>query len=99
MDIEILEDNKLASKVEELHELRKEIKRLQELEAKAKEYLTSTGEESIDGFYCKAVISYFEETKTTDNAALVKFLNPPSQIIAKFQKKKAAYEVVNIRAL
>lgn len=99
MDIELIEDSKLASKVEELHELRKEIKRLQDLESKAKEYLTSTGEEQIEGFYCKAVISYMPESQTTDNAALVKFLNPPAHIVAKFKKTKAAYEVVNIRAI
>lgn len=92
-------DMNLASSVDELNEVRKSIKKFQEREVELKTLLSDTKEEEIEGANCKVVISYFEKSKSTDWKKACDLAKVKDTILAKCQKDKAAYSIVNIRAL
>lgn len=97
MNVEMLVD--VNMKVDELLSVRRQIEKLEAEERALKQEIVATGLDEIEGYNCKAVITHVEETKTTDYKAICTFLNVQPHIVARFQKKKAGYEIVNIRPL
>jgi hypothetical protein len=57
------------------------------------------GVDEVEGYVCKAVISHVKESMSVDYKAACSFLKVSKDVLARFPKTKAAYDVVNIRPL
>lgn len=97
MNVEMLAD--VNMKVDELLSVRRQIEKLEAEEKALKQEIAATGLDEVEGYNCKAVITHVAESFSTDYKAVCTFLKVQPQVTARFQKKKAAYDIVNIRPL
>lgn len=98
--IELIETTAdVCLKVDELHSLRKRIEELTKEEKALKEEIIALGLPEVEGYNCKAVITHVAESYPIDYKAACAFLKVQAQVLNRFTKKKAAYDIVNIRAL
>jgi len=97
MNVEMLTD--VNMKVDQLLSVRRQIETLEKEEKALKEEIVATGLDEIEGYNCKAVITHVAASKTTDYKAICTFLKVQDNVINRFKKDKAAYDIVNIRPL